>query len=127
MLYIINRNNKKILYKFQDLITQIVEEYTNDSFTIKIVCAKSLNSIAENIPPEDSCAKELYKDFVLFVKEDIKEDLSNIDQLYEAIDKALLINIDSDKFDLYKQVLEDKTTYLFTNSLINMIYSYLMN
>ena len=83
--------------------------------------------VSENIPPEDSCAKELYKDFVLFVKEDIKEDLSNIDQLYEAIDKALLINIDSNKFDLYKQDLEDKTTYLFTNSLINIIYSYLMN
>ena len=82
--------------------------------------------VSENIPPEDS-VQELYKDFVLFVKEDIKEDLSNIDQLYEAIDKALLINIDSNKFDLYKQDLEDKTTYLFTNSLINIIYSYLMN
>jgi hypothetical protein len=82
--------------------------------------------VSEDIPPEDFYAKELYKNFVIYV-EPIKENLSNIDQLYTTIDKALLTSDDPDKFTAYKHVLENKTKYLFIKSLIDIIYLYIID
>jgi hypothetical protein len=40
---------ENILYKFEHVIKDIVDQYVNDTFVIKIVCWKGLNSIAEYI------------------------------------------------------------------------------
>lgn len=80
------------------------EEATLESARFNEVLQFNRLIVSERSIQEDQYNMDLYKDIVVYV-DTIKEDLSNINQLYEAFDKWLLD-------DLYIKKIEDNTENL---------------